>query len=565
MKKIIFFIGCFLLAIFNVAANGKETIYAGEKIANMYIRKIDSNGNITNKQGQFIRRSSDDEVVYCLEPFIGLIDGFNYESVSNNYWEYLNIDKNIWEEILLIAYYGYMYENHTDDYWYYITQVLIWRTIDENAQFYFLESIDGEVNNNLYSEEISEITNLVKKHHQTPDINDIKVLYGDNIKIYDNNEVLNKYKVIDNDMISIKENYININANQIGEYNINLYKENNNYKNIPLIYYDEVSQKLLKVGNIEPNYYSFSVNIIPGEIKIIKKDYDTQEVILQEGIKFLLFDESNNLIKEEYTNAEGIVTFNNLKKGKYFIKEASDQIIKGYEINSEVIEINVDSKEAIVIDFYNKKSKGKIKITKYIEIFDNAIKEIAGENIRFGLYDSKNNLISIKETNNNGIIIFDDLDIGKYIVKELDNKEEYIKNNNYEIEIKLIDNKASEEELLITNELKKGNIIINKYNAELKPLSDTEFNIYNDNYFITLATNELGVIEIKDLPLGDYYIKEIKASDGYQILKDIIPISIKSNAETITVNIINKKISIKIPNTSIKIDKIIMYFKRKKW
>ena len=82
MKKIIFFIVCFLFAIFNPLAEEFETMIGGDKIANMYIRKVDSNGNITNKQGRFILRSSDNTFVYCLEPFIGLITNYEYSIVE---------------------------------------------------------------------------------------------------------------------------------------------------------------------------------------------------------------------------------------------------------------------------------------------------------------------------------------------------------------------------------------------------------------------------------------------------------------------------------------------------
>ena len=565
MKKIIFFLGCFLFAIFKPLANDFEMMVGGEEIANMYVRKVDSNGNITNKQGRFILRNSDKTFVYCLEPFVGLITNYEYKGIDNNYWEYINITKEVWQEISLIAYYGYMYENHQEDYWYYITQVLIWQTVDKNAQFYFLESLNGNINNNLYIEEINEIKDLVKKHKQKPNIDNQEVLYGDTINLYDNYELLNKYKIVnDYDMVNIENNNLNINANKIGDYNIKLYKENNYYEKIPIVYIDDISQKILSVGDVEPDYYSFNIKVNPGKIQIIKKDYETKEVINIAGIKFLLYDDSKNLIKLESTTAAGIVTFDNLKIGKYYIKEATDNIIPGYAINDEVIEINIDSEETKIIDFYNKKSKGKINITKYLEIYDELIKEIPGKNIEFALYDSKNNLITTKKTDINGKIVFENLDIGKYIIKEINSQDNYINLEPFEVEIKLIDNNASIESLTITNKLKKGNIVINKYNEANEPLKDTEFKIYNDNFLLIKKTDESGKIEINNIPLAKYYIQETKASEGYQVLKDIIPIQLINNEEKITINVTNKKICIKIPNTSIELNKIILYYEKKK-
>ena len=64
MKKVIFFLISFLLAT-NVVSASSERIYAGDKIPGMFIRKIDESGKITNKQGGFLRRVSDNAFVYC--------------------------------------------------------------------------------------------------------------------------------------------------------------------------------------------------------------------------------------------------------------------------------------------------------------------------------------------------------------------------------------------------------------------------------------------------------------------------------------------------------------------
>lgn len=566
MKKIIFFILCCLFIIVNVFASEDDIIYIGNKIPNMYIRKIDSNGKITNKQGGFIRRKSDNTFVYCLEPFVSLINNYTYQSIDNEYWEYLDINEETWSEVSLIAYYGYMYGDHQEDYWYYVTQMLIWRTIDENAKFYFLDSLNGNINDNLYIDEILEIQELIKKHKQKPDINDLTIMYGDRLSVYDNSHMLNQYNILNNyGIVNIQDNYLNIDANVIGNYNINIYKENNYYLSIPIIYVDEKSQKILKVGDVEKDYYNFSINIIPGEIKIIKKDYDSNENINISGIKFILYDEKHNIISESFTNDEGIAVFNNIKMGKYYIKEVSNQIIPGYEISDDVIKIIVNNTESQNVYFYNRRCKGKIKIVKYLEIFDTNFSYIKGKNIEFELYDNNNNLLTVKSTDVNGEIIFDNLIPGVYIIKEKNLTDDYVYEDYYEIEIKLVDNKATEETIIINNDLKKGNININKYNDSFEPLNDTKFEIYNNNFKVIMTTNNLGKAELNDIPVGDYYIKEIQASEGYQILKDIIPIKLKNNNETITVNIINKKIKIKIPNTNINVEKVILYYRRKNW
>lgn len=663
MKKLIFFLISFLMVINGVGASEKEQIYIGDKIPGMYIRKIDASGKITNKQGGFLRRASDNHFVYCLEPFVLLIDNFEYQEYSDNYLELLNINKETWEEITLIAYYGYMYNDHTEDYWYYVTQMMIWRVVDKNAQFYFTDTLGGAINESLYKEEIAEINSLVKMHKTLPKISDISINYGEEIVISDENNVINNYQVISSDMANINGNNLIIKGNKLGNYTINLVRKSTYYNDSLLVYIDSTSQTVMHAGNVPDKGYSFNISVSGGKIIVNKKDYDTLENLKIPGIKFSLYDASNNLVDTLVTNEEGIVVFDDLPVGTYYLSEDNDQEILGYIINNEVIKINITDQKEVNIDFYNKEVTGSIKIIKYKEVFDQEITLVPGENIEFGLYDMSNNLIMKKSTNEEGILIFDNLKLGKYKIKELNNNASYINNDHYiEMEVKLtINNEGSEEIVKITNELKKGSIKVLKYKEleskdfalakgveiglydkdknlikvlttnelgevifdnipigiyyvkelsefteyrrndkfykvnvteeveerELEivnylkkgkliikkigdnylPLEDTEFSIYaiDGTKIGNYRTDNNGEIIVSDIPLGDYYLKETKASPGYQILNDKIYFKILEDGEVITINVTNEKIVVKVPNTGIEFEEIILFIRKKRF
>lgn len=663
MKKLIFFLISFLMVINGVGASEKEQIYIGDKIPGMYIRKIDASGKITNKQGGFLRRASDNHFVYCLEPFVLLIDNFEYQEYSDNYLELLNISKETWEDISLIAYYGYMYNDHTEDYWYYVTQMMIWRVVDKNAQFYFTDTLGGAINESLYKEEIAEINSLVKMHKTLPKISDISVNYGQEIVISDENNVINNYQVISSDMANINGNNLIIKGNKLGNYTINLVRKSTYYNDSLLVYIDSTSQTVMHAGNVLDKEYSFNISVSGGKIIVNKKDYDTLENLKIPGIKFSLYDASNNLVDTLVTNEEGIVVFDDLPVGTYYLSEDNDQEILGYTLNNEVIKINITDQKEVNIDFYNKEVTGSIKIIKYKEVFDQEITLVPGENIEFGLYDMSNNLIMKKSTNEEGILIFDNLKLGKYKIKELNNNASYINNDHYiEMEVKLtINNEGSEEIVKITNELKKGSIKVLKYKEleskdfalakgveiglydkdknlikvlttnelgevifdnipieiyyvkelsefteyrrndkfykvnvteeveerELKivnylkkgkliikkisdnylPLEDTEFSIYaiDGTKIGNYRTDNNGKIIVSDIPLGDYYLKETKASSGYQILNDKIYFKILEDEEVITINVTNEKIVVKVPNTGIEFEEIILFIRKKRF
>ena len=153
-----------------------------------------------------------------------------------------------------------------------------------------------------------------------------------------------------------------------------------------------------------------------------------------ENIKFGLYareDITNNgkiiykkdqLVKEDYTNKQGILKFNNLYLGKYYIKELNT-------LDSLVL----DSKE-YDIELYSTLSK---EVNKTIE-YKNYIKKSTFEFTKVGIsdseplpntlmefYDIDNNLILSERTDNEGKIIIKDLPYGKYYYKEIEAPEGY--------------------------------------------------------------------------------------------------------------------------------------------
>ncbi|WP_131934129.1 SpaA isopeptide-forming pilin-related protein [Bacillus thuringiensis] len=74
----------------------------------------------------------------------------------------------------------------------------------------------------------------------------------------------------------------------------------------------------------------------------------------------------------------------------------------------------------------------------------------------------------------------------------------------------------------------KGNLQIKKVdeNDENIVLKDAKFDVIDkDNHVVaTVTTNEKGIAEVKDLPFGDYFVKEISAPEGY--IKVDIPVKV---------------------------------------
>ena len=550
IKKIILVVFIFIVGMISVNAK-TDDIYAAEKIDGMYIRKISSSGKEVSKQGGFIRRTSDNSFVYCVEPFVDLINYYTYDVYNNNQDKYLGIDKNTWEKLSLIAYYGYQYGNHTEDYWYYITQVMIWRTVDPEASFYFTNTLGGENDERLYAKEIEEIESLVSNHYVTPEFEEIVLKEGETKRFSDKNNVLSNYVVVGNSNVTIEDNELVVTKDTIGIEEIILRKDSSNFSDVPLVYINPGSQKVLAVGNLEPVSCKVNVKVTGYSLKIIKVDALTGDALKTAGIKFNIYDaDTNEFIMEVITDDNGEIIIDKLlSKGNYKIKEVNNQTIDGYEINDEEIYFEITGEEDLVtIEFPNNPVLGAIKVLKTNED-GNAL---AG--VTFGLYQSDGTLVDIIVTDESGIALFENLQASTYQLKELATLDGYLLDETvHEIELKLENNKLETVTIKLVNYQPKGSLEIIKVDTNNNPLPETEFVLYDSNRkeIKKTKTDSEGKIIIDNLLLGKYYLEEITPAEGYQLLDDIIEFEINNNKEVITITVTNEKIDIDIPDTEI--------------
>lgn len=563
-------------------------------IANDYVVK-EKKGVRKYQQMSITVRDSDKQFVYCVEPGMSINKNTVYIGSDYNQAYIANISEDEWNLINLIAYYGYGYKDsnidHTGLKWYSITQYMIWQVAPNGYDIYFTDKLDGK-RIVKYSKEIEEINNLISIHNLKPNFNisNINIDINEELEIKDNNLVLDDWKIVNNDSLDIKINNNNliIKPKRVGNYNIKLYKEDENNVNPPIIYYSDNSQNVMRVGKFNRLNFSLDVIVSGGKLAIKKIDYDSKNIIAREGIKFKI----KNIDTNKYlsfnnsdifmTNKDGIVIVPvNLDYGNYEIEEAN-QLLDGYLWNKDKIKFKIDENTKYIndntygliyeVNFENKIVKGKVIVNKLGEDYefkDNMIKYYFKEldNIKFGLfanediYDENNNLIYEKDklikediTNKDGLVIFDNLYLGKYYVKEISSIDKYIKDNNkYSFELVYKDQYTDivEYKLDVKNYLKKGKLELIKTDLDDGNLiPNTKFNIYsnNDELIYNGITNQDGKIEISDLPVGKYYILEKLAAPGYEIDNNKYFFEINNNKIT-KENITNKKMIVEVPDT----------------
>lgn len=138
----------------------------------------------------------------------------------------------------------------------------------------------------------------------------------------------------------------------------------------------------------------------------------------------------------------------------------------------------------------------------------------------FEIYNSQKQNIGIYTTDKSGKIEIPNLYQDLYYAKEIKSNENYILNQDNEYSINVEYNKTSTID--IENEHKKGNLEILKVDKENNniTLGNVGFELYNDengSLVGTYYTDENGKIEIKNLRIGNYKLKEISTNEWYNL------------------------------------------------
>lgn len=548
-KKVWLLVFMFMLVIDVKALSFK----GGDVIKNVFVLKVKENGEKEYKKGQFIIDSEGD-YVYCLEPFVKVNNNSLYNKYTDNFAKYLGLSDELWEKINLISYYGYQYKddthNHMDPKWYYITQMLIWQNVSPKARFYFTDTFKGNVNSTLFVNEIKEIYNLVNNHYKIPEFDVPDTYIGDTLSIIDRNGVLKNFAGSKN--VKINGNILTIKISDLSN-KFTLKKGTNNKA---FIFVSSDSQNVLKGKMDVPVIANYDIKglELKGNIKIKKygEVIDGDKISL-EGVIFALFDKNKNYIKETTTDKDGKAIFNNLSKGKYFIKEVSNDGKFVLDDNYYEVTLKVNENNRIIdvfLELENKLKRGNLKIKKIDFDTKTPIKDTEF------IITKDEKIIYQGKTNADGIIELNDLVYGIYKIKEVIASNGYLLNEMiYEVKI---DDENKDVYIEIENELKKGKLVIRKLDSSNgNVISNVEFVIMKDKEVIYEGvTNEYGEIEINNLPLGIYIIKEVKASNGYILNEDEIEVSLDSEVKYIEI--------FNIPDTEVRIVDIIMFFEEKK-
>ena len=327
------------------------------------------------------------------------------------------------------------------------------------------------------------------------------------------------------------------------------------------------------------------------KLKIIKKDDETKKSVLLANTEFKVYDldhqkyveqvttyPSTKVHKSYFTDANGyLILPNNLKIGNYRIEEVTAP--EGYTQSSAYVTVSVDtntaymidptSKDAIIeVEYENHPVKGELTIFKQGELlagYDHDFQyELCGlkgvtfevyaaediftadhqvdENGNRTLYYAKDALVAKVTTDEDGYAYVKDLPLGEYYVKESKAPEGFVHNENSEKAVFVYADQNTPvvfDQVSFTNERQKVSISVEKqdadngnvvpgavfgiYNAEDIINKDGQVIIKADTLLQEMTSDEDGQAKCTlDLPLGQYYVKELHAPAGFVSSDEIL-------------------------------------------
>ncbi len=534
----------FALALFVGSFIGMNNVFAATldyDFSGYYYERFDQDGN-NYSSWRLENYYIDGEVAYCIEP--GVPEGTNYDQGS---WENTGISDSVKERVLLIAYYGYTYDNHQTLKYRAATQGMIWSAIlGNNTTVNFSTERYGNGTPLDVSAEKAEIERLIANHYVKPSFNGgtYTLQVGQPITLHDDNGVLGNYSVnVSGATYSVSGNDLTITPTVNGNITITL-KKNMPYSENYKIFYGNNVQNMLVPGTVDPVVASFKINAYYGSVEINKLDSQTAEIpqgqASLKGAVYGVYKSDGTLLTKITTDANGYGKSSAvLSYGSgYYLQEISPST--GYYLDET--RYYFDSKGVALVskDVIEEVIKNYISILKQYDYVDgNTTLLNAESDITFEIYYPDGTKYGEITTDKNGYASLD-IPYGVWRFHQVNTNIGYEKI--YDFYVTVDENSELEQYYNVLNNRITAYLKVIKVDSETGntiELADTTFKILNldTNQYVsqfvggkvydTFTTDETGTVTTYlKLEAGNYKLVEITSPFGYLLDSDGVDFTI---------------------------------------
>lgn len=485
---------------------------------------------------------------YCVEPDQMVTTTKGYTETEPKF------TASQWKRLILIAHFGYNqgYNSKAD---FAATQVMIWSEIwrwmgytpgslsDTN-----IPDLKGKIDK--INSRINEYEAMIKVKPSFSGMEAVEIPAGTEYELKDTNKVLGKYPyevtsvpagvsvTIDKSNHSLKIKADESSADS-GIINLTVAEKNNIPKN--RFYYHSSSQNTANIGYVENLTASAKITVDKtGAAKITKVSELGKKI---SGAEFKVTSMQNGDTFDYITDENGEFVTSQLPMGTYEVSET--KVPEPYILDKTPKVVTVKAGEIAQVTFTNDLPTGTFSLLKC----DNEKNPLKGAKFRIwaegdNAEGNKLNFDGEFETDEKGQIVVSGLELGKYHYQEIKAPEGYLIDEQiYDFEILYKDENTAIVEVgseAVNNE-PTGKITLKKTFKDFEKLTEkqksyaslegAEYGLYareditnragtkihyqKDETVGKFVTDKEGLAEaIEGLPMGNYYVKEIKAPKG---------------------------------------------------
>ena len=269
-----------------------------------------------------------------------------------------------------------------------------------------------------------------------------------------------------------------------------------------------------------------------GTIKILKTDSETGQPL--QGAEFTILDDHMREVTKGTTDETGLVVFAGLPLGPYYCQET--QAPPGYVPLGSIELVYLDGNGKVVtLTYTNKPARGSIKLTK-----KNSDGELLS-GVVFTLYDADKNELTTGTTDENGVVVFDNLPIGDYWYAETSELPGYVANHN--LMAARVGFHTAVDEHTFTNYKAHGHVRVIKSDENGAPLAGVHFKLTDEagNLIDEGDTGSDGKLLFTMLPVGKYILKETATLTGYVLDETPFSIELVNDGDVVTKEITNSQ------------------------
>lgn len=286
--------------------------------------------------------------------------------------------------------------------------------------------------------------------------------------------------------------------------------------------------------------YTFENQKALGDITFNKQ---TEQGLPLGGATFTIYNLTGTAITTAMSGSDGVVTFVDIPVGNYTIKETMPP--SGFYKSEVVISATVTIEENKVVTTVSLNTISNTPIPG--QIFGKIILNKTGENktvlagATFKLYDSAGNVVRTGITGADGKLTFDNLTIGKYLIKESSAPSGYVLstettsvtvNPNSTQNVSFVNEKIVTDGGITVAGI-NGSVRIQKIDEKSKPLAGATFGLYDSKGALveTASSGADGMVIFTEIPAGNYTVRETNAPAGYKIVTGGLKVDIKDTGE----------------------------------